>query len=332
MNLLTLLYILCLFVIFTPGIFFSLGKKNSIKTVIVHGLLFTLVVYLSLRFILDKKIIEGNTESHTFVFGGNLDDALNSASVQNDGNNSFGSNGDSNGNNNNQDGSNCASGCQLMSEIQDIKNTISQNHQSDSTYFQQLFEANNFNPAGTDFTCTHKVPGSEFSWGELEGNSSVNISSPGSDGWNTTTSYIIATMGGSLKFSAASGDTDNIVNENSPQFAVLQRGNLQTGNDISKNISLKPGKYKVLVYANGNNRAESGSPNFAPPLTVRLNEQTQQISNIELNTWKQYETNEFQIQTQGEFTLKFSNPGYYGATNAVNDIGIKNIVIERLNQ
>jgi hypothetical protein len=116
MNLLTLLYILCLFVIFTPGIFFSLGKKGSVKSVFIHGLLFTLVVYLSLRFILDKKIIEGNTESHTFVFGSDLVDALRSASVQNDGNNSFGSNGDSNGNNN-----------------QDIKNTLTQNHQSDST-------------------------------------------------------------------------------------------------------------------------------------------------------------------------------------------------------
>jgi hypothetical protein len=123
----------------------------------------------------------------------------------------------------------------------------------------------------------------------------------------------------------ANGNTD-ILND-SPQFAVLQMGN-----DISKNISLKPGKYKVLVYANGNNRAGSGSPNFAPPLTVLLNEQRQQISNITLNTWKQYETNEFQIQTQGEFTLKFENPGYSGATNPVNDIGIKNIVIERLNQ
>ena len=326
MNLITLLYILCLFVIFTPGIFFSLGKKNSIKTVIVHGLLFTLVVYLSLRFILDKKIIEGNTESHTFVFGGNLEDALDSAGIENDGNNSFGSNGDSNGNGNNQDGSNCASGCQLMTEIQDIKNTISQNHQSDSTYFQQLFDANNFNPAGTDFVCTHKVPGSDFSWGQLNGSSSITISSSGSNEWKTTNSFIIATMGGSLEFSDANGNTDDILN-GSPQFAVLQMGN-----DISKNISLKPGKYKVLVYANGNNRTDSGSPDSAPPLTVRLNEQTQQISNITLNTWKQYETNEFQIQTQGEFILKFSNPGYSGATNAVNDIGIKNIVIERLNQ
>ena len=284
--------------------------------------MFTLVFYLSLRFILDKKIIEGNTESHTFVFGGDLEDALNSASVQNDGNNSFGSNGDSNGNN--QDGSNCASGCQLMTEIQDIKNTISQNNQSDSTYFQQLFDANNFNPAGTHFTCTHKVPESDFSWGQLNGSSSITISSPGSNGWKTATSYIIATTR-ALNFSDANGNTD-ILN-GSPQFAVLQMGN-----DISKNISLKPGKYKVLVYANGNNRADSGSPNFAPPLTVRLNGQEQSINNIELNTWKQYETNEFQIQTQGEFTLKFSNPGYSGATNAVNDIGIKNIVIERLNQ
>ena len=134
-----------------------------------------------------------------------------------------------------------------------------------------------------------------------------------------------------LDFDDANGNTDDILN-GSPQFAVLQMGN-----DISKNISLKPGKYKVLVYANGNNRADSGSPDSAPPLTVRLNEQTQQISNIELNTWKQYETPPFQIQTQGEFILKFSNPGYSGrdysgATNAVNDIGIKNIVIERLNQ
>lgn len=326
MNLLTLLYILCLFVIFTPGIFFSLGKKNSIKTVIVHGLLFTLVVYLSLRFILDKKIIEGNSETYTFEFGGNLDDALNSASVQNDGNNSFGSNGDSNGNNNNQDGSNCASGCQLMSEIQDIKNTISQNHQSDSTYFQQLFEANNFNPAGTDFTCTHKVPGSDFSWGRLEESTSITISSPGSNEWKTTNSFIIATMA-ALDFDDANGNTDDILN-GSPQFAVLQMGN-----DIRKNISLKPGKYKVLVYANGNNRSDSGSPpNFAPPLTVELNGQTQLISDITLNKWKQYETPPFQIQNQGEFILKFSNPGYSGATNAVNDIGIKNIVIERLNQ
>jgi hypothetical protein len=84
---------------------------------------------------------------------------------------------------------------------------------------------------------------------------------------------------------------------------------------------------------NGNNRSDSGSPpNSAPPLIVRLNEQTQPINDIVLNSWKQYETNEFQIQTQGEFILKFSNPGYSGATNAVNDIGIKNIVIERLNQ
>ena len=322
MNLLTLLYILCIFVIFTPGIFFSLGKKGSIKTVIVHGLLFTLVVYLSLKFILDKKIIEGNTESHTFVFGGDLDSALNSASVQGDGNNSFGSNGDSTTTTNTtQDDSNCASGCMLMSEIQDIKNTITQNHQSDSTYFQQLFDANNFNPAGTGFTCTHKVSGSDFSWGELAGSSSITISSPGSNEWVTATSFIIATMA-ALNFA---GDTD-ILND-SPQFAVLQMGQ-----DISKNISLKPGKYKVMVYANGNNRSDSGSPNSAPPLIVRLNEQTQPINDIVLNSWKQYETSPFQIQTQGEFILKFSNPGYSGATNAVNDIGIKHIVIERLNQ
>ena len=60
MKFLFLLYVICLFIIFTPNIFFNLYKKNEMLSILLHGLLFALVVYISSE-ILDKKIMEGNT-------------------------------------------------------------------------------------------------------------------------------------------------------------------------------------------------------------------------------------------------------------------------------
>ena len=60
MKPLFLLYLFSLFVIFTPGIFFSLSKKNSFKGLILHGLLFALCVYLSIQ-IFDRKLVEGHS-------------------------------------------------------------------------------------------------------------------------------------------------------------------------------------------------------------------------------------------------------------------------------
>ena len=60
MKLLFLIYVICLFIIFTPGIFFSIFKKNKVANIVSHGLLFALVFYLS-SLMLNKKIVEGNT-------------------------------------------------------------------------------------------------------------------------------------------------------------------------------------------------------------------------------------------------------------------------------
>ena len=60
MKPLFLLYLFCLFVIFTPGIFFSLSKKENFKGIILHGLLFTLCIFISLQ-LFDRKIVEGHS-------------------------------------------------------------------------------------------------------------------------------------------------------------------------------------------------------------------------------------------------------------------------------
>ena len=60
MKPLFLIYLFSLFVIFTPGVFFSLSKKNSFKEIILHGLLFAITVYVSIK-LFDRKVIEGHS-------------------------------------------------------------------------------------------------------------------------------------------------------------------------------------------------------------------------------------------------------------------------------
>lgn len=67
MNPLVLIYIFSVFIIFTPGIFFSLGKKDSIKTIVLHGLLFALVICGSINYLFQNKLIEAH--SYTLQFG-----------------------------------------------------------------------------------------------------------------------------------------------------------------------------------------------------------------------------------------------------------------------
>jgi hypothetical protein len=52
MNALTFLYVFVLFYVLTPGILVTLPKKSSKMVVaLVHGLLFTLILALSYRFV-----------------------------------------------------------------------------------------------------------------------------------------------------------------------------------------------------------------------------------------------------------------------------------------
>ena len=298
MNLLTLLYILCLFVIFTPGIFFTLGKKGSVKSVFIHGLLFTLVVYISLEFILHRKVREGNTSdgnNYTLTIGDlgavadkfGLTSSGDSSSVTSSGGSSTTGNIISNTN------SNCCN---------DLKNSFEDLSQKITDY----------QTTATNFNCTYKVEGSDFSYPVVSGNTNTYTEGEVKANWSTVNGVIINKSGSIVSQPAPMSMFNLNESDGNQQSAVLQ-----SNMDIFTTVNLNVGKYTLSFDAISTN---------SDAITIKLDKDNNpSIVNINATPeWTQITTPPVYISSSGEHTLTFKNEGGGGT-----QIAFKNIIITK---
>ena len=305
MDLLTLLYILCVFVIFTPGIFFSLGKKGYVKSVFIHGLLFTFIVYISLEFILHKKIKEGhnssdNIDAYTLKIGdlGSVADKLGLTNIGNGNSSGITSSGgtSTSGNVISSNSNNCCN---------DLKNSFENLSQKITDY--QTTSAN--------FNCTYKVENSDFSspvvssqTQTFQRNSQVNST------WSTINGAIINKNNDNIVSSVAPLSIFNLdeSSEGSQQSAVLQ-----SNMDIYTTVNLNVGNYTLSFDAISANSSS---------ITIKLDKDNNpSIVNINATpTWTQITTPLVSISNSGSYILTLKNEG-----NEDQSFAFKNIIITK---
>ena len=308
MNLLTLIYILCLFVIFTPGIFFTIAKKGSIQNVLIHGLLFSLVVFLSLEFLLNPKLIEGHTDSYTLTFGDIISTLQNSAANANgNGNTQTGSSNSSQQNINNSEQS-CSS-CE--DKVQDLQSQLSQNMQDLSNKFSGV----NFIPGGDNFECSLKIENYEFSSPSLDNNrsqiiTSGNLTTAGK--WATNNGIILNNNSDSFQFAEVPNEMGN------SQALVFQNNH-----DIYTTPHLEKGDY----YLTFNGCAPTSNQSNTLKLKVDGNVKQENITFEP--SWKLITTEPFTINERGQHNIALVGENTDTAINR--QCSIKNVIIYRRN-
>jgi hypothetical protein len=299
MNLLTLLYILCLFVIFTPGIFFTLGKKGSVKSVFIHGLLFTLVVYISLEFILHRKVREGNTSdgnNYTLTIGdlGAVADKFGLTSSGDSGSMTSSGGSSTTGNIISNANSNCCN--DLKNSFEDLSKKIT-----------------DYQTTATNFNCTYKVEGSDFSSPVVDGETNTYTRGPVNANWNTVNGVIINKSNNTIVSQPAPMSMFNLneSSEGNQQSAVLQ-----SNMDIFTTVNLNKGKYTLSFDAISTN---------SDAITIKLDKDNNP-STVNINatpSWTQITTPPVHISSSGEHILTFKNE------RQGTQIAFKNIIITK---
>ena len=151
MKLLFLIYLFCLFVIFTPGIFMTFSNKNGLKGVILHGILFALVVFLSMKLFKNKLVegAEGQTPPVT-------DETVNMSDTD-----------------------------KIMTSINDLRKEMTQQNESiisrndtNLSEYEKLQNGSDFDSNKFHFKCIHNLKNGNFDKPILENNTHVYIIKP----------------------------------------------------------------------------------------------------------------------------------------------------------
>ena len=103
---------------------------------------------------------------------------------------------------------------------------------------------------------------------------------------------------------------------------------IQNIGNISTDLMLPPGKYKVEILANG--RTNSDQSIIANPLTFVLNDTPFDTIQPEISIWKKYVTKIFTIKNEGTYKLTIRGDTSGNVNNQSNKTtAIKNINISR---
>lgn len=308
MKPLFLLYLFSLFVIFTPGIFFSLSKKNSFKGLILHGLLFALCVYLSIQ-IFDRKLVEG----HSFTV--NLSDLDNlfkpKPAVQ-----------EETKDNTESADVNLSDTDKTISAVQSLKKEMSEQNKtlrdatnSAITEIKQEIHDYKFNTKKFDFISQHFLKNSDFNLPEQENNSYKYLN--GSDvvpHWK-------------VKNIAVMNNSDNWGFE-TPYPKGNQAIAIQNNGNISTDLYLPPGTYRVQFLANGRDCCDKTG--IANPLLFSLNNKIFDKITPEILQWQTYNTSIFKISNEGRYILTISGKNQVPVNGVIDKTSaIKNIKIIR---
>lgn len=288
MKLLFLIYLFCLFVIFTPGIFMTFSNKNGLKGVILHGILFALVVFLSMKLFKNKLVegAEGQTPPVT-------DETVNMSDTD-----------------------------KIMTSINDLRKEMTQQNESiisrndtNLSEYEKLQNGSDFDSNKFHFKCIHNLKNGNFDKPILENNTNTVVS--GTDvipNWRVDNVYHI--------------NNSETWGFKTPYPMGNQAIAIQNIGNISTDLMLPPGKYKVEILANG--RTNSDQSIIANPLTFILNDTPFDTIQPEISIWKKYVTKIFTIKNEGTYKLTIRGDTSGNVNNQSNKTtAIKNINISR---
>ena len=318
MKLIFLIYVICLFIIFTPGIFFSIFKKNKVANILAHGLLFAFVFYLS-SLLLNKKIVEGNTYTLNINDLSNLFDLQQTMDVSS----AQGQVIDPNQNNDSPEVSpevkmakkNNDAINRVKKEITGENKTLVATVKNEVDKMKTELTNYKFNPKKANFICTMELPNYDFSKPQIESKSYNYFNSKTIvPGWNLNRAVLL---------------------NNSPSWGFktpypdgAQAIALQNTASISTVVTLYPGNYYVQFLTSGRDCCDkSGVPNT---IDIKLNENTVDSFTPELTDWTSYKSKQFNVDSEGDYILAFQGTNNTEVNGTIDkSSAIKNIVIHR---
>ena len=323
MKLLFLIYTICLFIIFTPGIFFTLFKKNKLANLITHGLLFAAIFYLSSE-LLSKKIIEGNTYTLNINDLSNLFDLQQKLDVTSE-----------KGKVTNKDGKivdpsdpykdaspevkmarkNNLAIDRVKKDITGENKTIVNTVKKEISKMKTELTNYKFNPKKANFICTMELPNFDFSKPQMESNSYNYYNSKTMvPGWNLNRATLL--------------NNSQTWGFKTPYPEGSQAIALQNTASISTVVTLYPGNYFIQFLGSGRDCCDkTGIPN---KIDLLLNENTIDSFTPELTEWSSYKSKPFNIETQGDYAITFQGTNKTEINGEIDkSSAIKNIVIHR---
>jgi len=302
-----LLYLFCLFVIFTPGIFFSLSNKDSLKGIILHGVLFAATVFISLK-LFDRKLMEGATFT------------INEETISNVINKINPSNSDNIPTTTTTDNTVLTDENRNLSAIQKLQNEITAQNKTlrdttNSAVVDIKKEINDykFNTKKFNFECTQFLKNSTFDNPKQEQNTYKYINGNdivpnwkvrnvaivnNSDAWGFGTSYP----------------------KGNQAIAIQNNGSIIT------DLHLPEGRYKLSFLSNGRNCCDNTG--IANSLLFSLNGDLFDELTPDVSEWKTYDTKIFKIPKEGHYSLTIAGKnntehnGIRDKTSAVKNIKI----------
>jgi len=316
MKPLFLIYLFSLFVIFSPGVFFSLSKKNSFKEIILHGLLFAITVYISIK-LFDRKNIEGLTINLS-----NLHNLLNPKPNKPDVNTDNIDNTDNTDNTLEQDVVVMSDTDKTLSALQSLKKEMSEQNKTlrnstNSAIHEIKKEINDykFDNRKFNFVSQHFLKNSNFNLPQQENNTYKYLN--GSDvvpNWKVRNIAII-------------NNSDNWGFE-TPYPKGNQAIAIQNNGNISTDLYLPPGAYNIQFLANGRDCCDKTG--IANTLLFSINNKVFDKITPEILKWKPYTTTIFKITNEGRYLLTISGKNQLRINGEIDkSTAIKNIKILR---
>jgi hypothetical protein len=266
----------------------TFSNKNGLKGVILHGILFALVVFLSMKLFKNKLVegAEGQTPPVT-------DETVNMSDTD-----------------------------KIMTSINDLRKEMTQQNESiisrndtNLSEYEKLQNGSDFDSNKFHFKCIHNLKNGNFDKPILENNTNTVVS--GTDvipNWRVDNVYHI--------------NNSETWGFKTPYPMGNQAIAIQNIGNISTDLMLPPGKYKVEILANG--RTNSDQSIIANPLTFVLNDTPFDTIQPEISIWKKYVTKIFTIKNEGTYKLTIRGDTSGNVNNQSNKTtAIKNINISR---
>lgn len=311
MDILFVLYVICLFIIFTPGIFFSISKKNDLKNIILHGILFSLVVYSS-SILLNRKMIEGNT-TYTVNFDdlSSLFNAQSNYNVQTE----IGKVSP-----NQSDESKMAQKTQdtierVKKEISGETQTLSNNVKTQLDNIKKELTDYKFDAKKSKFICTMELPNYDFSKPSLQPNSyNYYTSKTLVPGWSLNRATL---LNNSIPWGFST-----------PYPEGSQAVALQNTASISTIVQLYEGTYFLQFYISGRDCCDDSG--VANELDLMINDKVFDSVTPDINVWNEYKSKPFTIDVPGQYIITIQGKNNQEINNTIDkSSAIKNIVIHR---
>lgn len=312
MDLIFVLYVICLFVIFTPGIFFSMLKKNNLINILLHGLVFAIIVYLSYMFF-HKKVIEGNTTySVNFSNLSNLFDTRANYDVQTE----IGLSSPEDQSEEVKMAKKTQDSVKRMKkEISGEAKTLSDNIKQQLSDIKKELTDYKFDAKKAKFICTMELPNYDFSKPAIEPNS-----------YNYYTSKTLV-PGWSLQRAALLNNSQPW-GFKTPYPDGSQAIALQNTANISTIVQLYEGNYFLKFYVSGRDCCDKSG--VANELDLLINDKVFDTLTPEIEEWAEYKSKPFKIEVPGQYILTIQGKNKEEINNTIDkSSAVKNIVIHR---